>query len=208
MVAEQPAHQKRDNVGDGAHDLLEPRELTAACRALYCQISIDDKYEDDDGDDCCRVAFLIDSDFGQSKQRCHADRGGIDPDKLEPQGVPIVRMQGDVGNGGDSRGPSERREAIKRGRQDDLAKALRRPLYLRLPRCPVAPGTNRRSNKEVARDYKEDLVGPASKQVNEPQQSRIGEGGECRIFWDTGADSLEGPLKGMEYRDASYRDQA
>ena len=31
-VAEQTADQKRDNVRDGAHELLEPRKLAGACR--------------------------------------------------------------------------------------------------------------------------------------------------------------------------------
>lgn len=84
--------------------------------------------------------------------------------------------------GGDGCGPCERREAIKRGGQEDLAKAPRRPLYLRRPRCPIGPGTNRRGNQEVSRDHKEDLVGPAAQQVDEAERAGVREDGERRIF--------------------------
>ena len=125
-------------------------------------MAIDNKYEDTDDDDCCRVAPLRESILGQSEQRRHADRGSVDPDKLEPQGVPIVRMQGDVGNGGDGRGPCERYQTVKRGGQDDLAKMFYRPLCLRLPRCPIIPTACCRGDEKIARDHIEDLVGPAA----------------------------------------------
>ena len=84
--------------------------------------------------------------------------------------------------GGDGCGPCERREAIKRGGQDDLAKALRRPLYLRRPRSPIAPGAYRRGNKEVPRDHEEDLVGPAAQQVDKAERAGVRADSERRVF--------------------------
>ena len=108
--------------------------------------------------------------------------------------------------GGDDRGPRECHEAIKRSGHNDLAKALRRPLHLRLPRCPTVPSTRGRSDEKKARDHKEDLVGPAAQQVNKTEHAGIGEGGKRRVFRQADAGRLEGPLKRVEYRDAGDRD--
>ena len=169
---------------------------------------VHNKCEDADDDDRCREAPLRESALGQPKQRRHADRGSVDPDKLEPQGVPIVRVEGHIGNGGDGCGPCECHEAIKHGGQDDLAKALRRPLYLRRPRSPIDPGASSRGNKEEARDHKEDFVGPAAQQANKTEHAGIWEGDKRCVFRHAGTGCLEGPLKGVKHCDSSHRDEA
>ena len=69
-------------------------------------------------------------------------------------------------------------------------------------------GAYRRGNKEVSRDHKEDLVGPAAQQVDEAERAGVREDGERRIFRQTGADGLKGPLKRVEYGNPSDRHQA
>lgn len=61
--------------------------------------------------------------------------------------------------------------------------------------------------RKIARDHKEDLVGPAAKQVNKTEYAGIGEHRKWGIFHGADADGLEGPLKGVEHRDAGDRDQ-
>ena len=65
-----------------------------------------------------------------------------------------------------------------------------------------------RGDEKIPRDHKEDFVGPAAQQVNKTEDAGIGEGGKRRILRHAGADGLEGPLKGMENRDTSDRDEA
>ena len=69
-------------------------------------------------------------------------------------------------------------------------------------------GVYRRGNKEVPRDHKEDLVGPAAELVDEPQQSRIGESRKRYVFRHADTGGLEGPLKRVEYGNPGDRDQA
>ena len=69
-------------------------------------------------------------------------------------------------------------------------------------------GVYRRGNKEVPRDHKEDLVGPAAKQVNKTEYAGIGEHRKWGIFHGADADGLEGPLKRVEYGNPGDRDQA
>lgn len=66
----------------------------------------------------------------------------------------------------------------------------------------------RRGNKEVSRDHKKDLVGPAAQQVDKAERAGVREDSERRIFRHAGADGLEGPLKRVEYRNPGDRGQA
>ena len=120
----------------------------------------------------------------------------------------MVRDQGNVGNGGDDRGPCKRHQAIERCRKDNLAKTLHRPLHLRRPGRPIIPRMRGRGDEKIPRDHKEDFVGPAAQQVNKTEDAGIGEGDKRCIFRHAGADCLEGPLKGMEHCDSGDRDEA
>ena len=119
-----------------------------------------------------------------------------------------MRGKGNVGNGGDDRGPCERRQTVKRGWKDNLAQTLHRPLHLRRPGRPIIPCACGRGDEKIPRDHKEDFVGPAAQQVNKTEDAGIGEGNKWCVFHDPGADGLEGPLKGVENRDTSDRNEA
>ena len=119
-----------------------------------------------------------------------------------------MRGKGNVGNGEDDRGPCERYQAIERCRKDNLSKTLYRPLHLRRPGRPFIPSPRGRGDEKIPRDHKEDFVGPAAQQANKTEDAGIGEGGKWCVFYDPGADCLEGPLKGVENRDSGDRDEA
>lgn len=67
-------------------------------------------------------------------------------------------------------------------------------------------GTNRRRDKEVARDHKEDLVGPTAQQVDKAERAGVREEGESRVIRQADAGRLEGPLKRVEYGNPGDRE--
>ena len=72
--------------------------------------------------------------------------------------------------------------AIKERGQDDLFEALKR--FEREVLCgrTVLESANCRRDKEIPRDHKKDLVGPAAQQVDKAERAGVWEDSELRIF--------------------------